>query len=280
MLLDARPYREEKIKELKERVSKLPYNPRLVLIRVGDDPASKKYVNNKIKMCEEVGVISTVEEFPVDVTQEYLEKQIELYNNIGSVTGILVQLPLPEHIDESRILSLISPEKEVDGFCNMNLGKLVRGEEAPIACTPKGIINLLKYYNIEIEGKDVLIINRSNIVGKPLAMLFLRENATPTLAHSKTKSLYSKVAAADIVVTAVGKEEMFDYTDFSPNTTIVDVSINVNKDGKLCGDVCKGDYQELIDMGCNITPVPNGVGVTTVLALIEQVIEMKERQQF
>lgn len=280
MLLDARPYREEKIKELKERVQKLPYNPRLVLIRVGDDPASKKYVNNKIKMCEEVGVISTVEEFPEDIPQEYLEKQIKLYNNIGSVTGILVQLPLPKHLDESRILSLISPEKEVDGFCNMNLGKLVRGEEAPIACTPKGIINLLKYYNIEIEGKDVLIINRSNIVGKPLAMLFLRENATPTIAHSKTKDLKDKVRNADIVVTAVGTANSFDYTSFKPGSTIIDVSINVNEDGKLCGDVNKSDYDKLIDKDCNITPVPNGVGVTTVLALIEQVIEMKERQLF
>lgn len=280
MLLDTREYREAKVLELKERVHKLPYNPRLVLVRVGNDPASKKYVDNKINLCKRVGVLSIVEELPEDVSQKELERKIEFYNKFDSVTGILVQLPLPKHIDENKILSLISPDKEVDGFCNTNLGKLVRGEEAPIACTPRGIIDLLKYNNIKIKGKDVLIINRSNIVGKPLAMLMLKEDATVTVAHSRTHSATMKdlIWNADIVVTAIGKPNKFKSSDFAPNTTIVDVSINFDDNGKLCGDVAKSDYDRLVEKGCNITPVPNGVGITTVLALIEQVIEMKERQ--
>lgn len=280
MILDAREYREAKVVELKERVHKLPYNPRLVLVRVGNDPASKKYVDNKINLCKRVGVLSIVEELPENVSQKELERKIEFYNKFESVTGILVQLPLPKHIDENKILSLISPEKEVDGFCNTNLGNLVRGEEAPIACTPRGIVDLLKYNNIKIKGRDILIINRSNIVGKPLAMLMLKEDATVTIAHSKTHSATMKdlIWNADIVVTAIGQPNKFKSSDFAPRTTIVDVSINFDENGKLCGDVAKSDYDRLVEKGCNITPVPNGVGITTVLALIEQVIEMKERQ--
>lgn len=278
MLLDARPIREKKIVELKERVEKLEIKPELALIRVGNDPASEKYVNNKSKLCEQVGVKSEVYHKSEDVTQEELEFLINLLNCDPDTTGILVQLPLPKHLDEERILNLIYPEKEVDGFSPMNLGKLVRGEEAPIACTPKGIISLLKEYEISIRGKDVLILNRSNIVGKPLAQLFLQEDATVTIAHSKTKDLRKKIFNSDIVVTAIGKANMFDYTDFRDYTTIVDVSINFDENGKMCGDVKKADYDLLLSKDCNITPVPNGVGIMTVLSLIEQVIEMKERE--
>lgn len=278
MLLDARPIREKKIVELKERVEKLEIKPELALIRVGNDPASEKYVNNKSKLCEQVGVKSEVYHKSEDVTQEELEFLINLLNCDPDTTGILVQLPLPKHLDEERILNLIYPEKEVDGFSPMNLGKLVRGEEAPIACTPKGIISLLKEYEISMRGKDVLILNRSNIVGKPLAQLFLQEDATVTIAHSKTKDLRKKIFNSDIVVTAIGKANMFDYTDFRDYTTIVDVSINFDENGKMCGDVKKADYDLLLSKDCNITPVPNGVGIMTVLSLIEQVIEMKERE--
>lgn len=280
MLLDARPIREKKIVELKERVEKLEIKPELALIRVGNDPASEKYVNNKSKLCEQVGVKSEVYHKSEDVTQEELEFLINLLNCDPDTTGILVQLPLPKHLDEERILNLIYPEKEVDGFSPMNLGKLVRGEEAPIACTPKGIISLLKENNIEIKGKSVVIINRSNIVGKPLAHLFLKEDATVTVAHSKTPEdlLHDLVYSSDIVVTAVGKPNLFTSCDFSPFTTIVDVSINFDENGKMCGDVKKSDYDRLIEKKCNITPVPNGVGIMTVLSLIEQVIEMKEKE--
>ncbi|MBP3906585.1 MAG: bifunctional 5,10-methylenetetrahydrofolate dehydrogenase/5,10-methenyltetrahydrofolate cyclohydrolase [Peptostreptococcaceae bacterium] len=276
MLLDARPVRDKKIEELKNRVNNLQEKPELALIRVGNDPASEKYVNNKIKMCNLVGVKSEVYHLKEDITQEELEFIVNLVNSDENTTGILVQLPLPKHLDENRILKMIDPKKEVDGFCNENIGKLVRGEKAPIACTPKGIISLLKEYNISIEGKDVLIINRSNIVGKPLAHLFLKENATVTIAHSKTKNLKDKIYNSDIVVTAVGRANMFDHNDFKEGTTIIDVSINVNEDGKLCGDVRKDSYVDILAKQCNITPVPNGVGVMTVLSLIEQVIEMKE----
>ena len=280
MLLDARPIREKKIVELKERVEKLEIKPELALIRVGNDPASEKYVNNKSKFCEQVGVKSEVYHKSEDVTQEELEFLINLLNCDPDTTGILVQLPLPKHLDEERILNLIYPEKEVDGFSPMNLGKLVRGEEAPIACTPKGIISLLKEYDIPMRGKDVLILNRSNIVGKPLAQLFLQEDATVTIAHSKTNpyTLEDLLLNSDIIVTAIGKPNNFKSMDFAPGATIIDVSINFDENGKLCGDVTKSDYDRLIEKGCNITPVPNGVGIMTVLSLIEQVIEMKERE--
>lgn len=278
MLLDARPLRESKLKELKARVEKMSEKPHLVIVRVGEDPASEKYVNNKIKMCKEVGVKSTVLHFPEEVTNGELYREISYLSMNREVTGILVQLPLPSHIDEDYILNTIEPSKEVDGFCNENLGKLIRGEKSPVACTPRGIIDLLKYYKIPLEGKDVLIINRSNIVGKPLSQLLLRENATVTIAHSKTKRLKEKIENSDIVITGIGKSRQFFYEDFSPETTIVDVSINFDDCGKLCGDVAKEDYLDLINFKkCNITPVPNGVGITTVLSLIEQVIEMKER---
>lgn len=278
MLLDARPIRDKRVVELKERVEKLREKPELALIRVGNDPASEKYVNNKVKLCQQVGVKSEIYHKSENTTQEELEFLINLLNCDPDTTGILVQLPLPKHLDEERILNLIDPRKEVDGFCSLNLGKLVRGEDAPVACTPKGIITLLKEYNIEIEGKDALIINRSNIVGKPVAQLLLRENATVTIAHSRTKNIKEKVAQADIIITAVGIPNYLESIDFKSGATIIDVSINFDENGKMCGDVKKSDYDRLIEKNCNITPVPNGVGIMTVLSLIEQVIEMKEKQ--
>lgn len=279
MLLDARPIREKKLEELKKRVEKLEKKPGLVIIRVGNDPASEKYVNNKVKMCEHVGINSKVLHYKEDVTNIELFQCIKKLNSDESVTGILIQLPLPKHLDEDYLLNIIDPKKEVDGFCVENMGRLVRGEKAPVACTPKGIITLLKEYNIPIEGKDVLIINRSNIVGKPLAHLFLEENATVTVAHSKTKNLLQKVWNADIVVTAIGKPKFFRSTHFRINTTIIDVSINFDENGKMCGDVDKEGYEFLNYRDCNITPVPNGVGIMTVLSLIEQTIEMEENKQ-
>ena len=280
MLLDARPLRDKRIEELRQKVEELPEVPKLVLIRVGNDPASIKYVGNKKKLCEQVGVESVVVELPEQITQDELEDKVNYYSTMASTTGILLQLPLPKHIDEERILNLIDPDKEVDGFSVVNLGKLMRGEEAPVACTPKGIIELLKHYQIPMEGKNVLIINRSNIVGKPLAQLFLRENATVTIAHSRTnkEKLKEMLALSDIVVTGIGRAGHFKSADFQPNTTIVDVSINVNEQGKLCGDVDKESYDRLVTKNCNITPVPGGVGIMTVLSLIEQVIEMKVRE--
>lgn len=280
-LLDARPVVGKKIEELKERVNKLDRKPKLVIIRIGEDYASGKYVANKVKRCEEVGIISEVQHFPESINNLALECVIEGLNRNKNVDAILLQLPIPKHLDEEYLTNLIYSEKDVDGFTVSNMGKLMLGVEGNVACTPRGIIDLLKSNEIEIEGKDVLIINRSNIVGKPLAHLFLKENATVSIAHSKTNpaTLEDLLWNSEIVVTAIGKPNAFSHKDFAPKTTIVDVSINFDSDGKMCGDVAKGDYDTLInEKDCNLTPVPNGVGQTTVLALIEQTIEIAERK--
>ena len=277
MLLYAKPYVEDKIKELKNRVDKLEYTPKLVILRVDGDKASEKYVNNKVKRCEEVGIESDVILFDNDVAQEVVARKIVELNNSIDVTAILLQLPIPKHLNEGYLTNLIDPLKDVDGFTIKNTGKLSLGLDCNTACTPRGIIDLLKFYDIEIEGSDVLIINRSNIIGKPLAQLFLKENATVTIVHGKTKNLEDKIKCADIVVTAVGKANFLQASSFSDNTTIIDVSINFNEDGRICGDVTKSDYDALINKNCNITPVPGGIGQTTVISLIEQTIEIAER---
>ena len=266
---------EKRVEELKEQIAQKGVDPKLAIIRVGEDPASVKYVNNKIKMCEKVGVESFVKVLPEnaktsDVTSEVLKM-------VDNDMGVLVQLPLPKHIDEEDVLQCLPYWSDVDGFSEINLGKLVRGHKSLTPCTPKGIMALLKYYNIPLEGKDVVIINRSNIVGKPLALLMLQENATVTICHSKTKNLKQKVLGADIVVTGVGIPNFLGYDDFTADTTIIDVSINFDENGKMCGDVCKKDYEDLMKYkNCNITPVPGGVGLMTVLSLIENTIERED----
>ena len=277
-LLDARKIVEKKITELKNRIDKLEKKPKLVIIRIGDDFASGKYVANKIKRCSEVGIDSQIIHLEENITQLEVEKTILKLNEDKDITGILLQLPIPKHLDEDYLTNLIKDEKDVDGFTIANMGKLSLGLDGNIACTPRGVITLLKEFNIDIESKDVLIINRSNIVGKPLAQLFLKENATVTIAHSKTKNLKQKIALADIVVSAVGKVNFLSADDFEDNTTIIDVSINFNELGKMCGDVNKEDYDILInEKNCNLTPVPNGVGQMTVIELIEQTIEIAEK---
>ena len=279
-LLDARELVVKKVDELKSRVDKLSKKPSLVIIRVGDDFASGKYVANKIKKCDEVGIDSKIIHFDGDVKQEVVEETILNLNKDEDITGILLQLPIPKHLDEDYLTNLIEDEKDVDGFTIGNMGKLSLGLESNVACTPRGIITLLKEFNIEIEGQDVLIINRSNIVGNPLAQLFLKENATVTIAHSKTKNLKEKIVLSDIVVTAVGKANFLRADDFKNNTTIIDVSINFNELGKMCGDVAKEDYDVLVnEKQCNLTPVPNGVGQMTVIELIEQTIEIAEKRE-
>ena len=279
-LLDARKLVSKKVDELKSRVDKLSKKPSLVIIRVGDDFASGKYVANKIKKCDEVGIDSKIIHFDGDVKQEVVEETILNLNKDEDITGILLQLPIPKHLDEDYLTNLIEDEKDVDGFTIGNMGKLSLGLESNVACTPRGIITLLKEFNIEIEGQDVLIINRSNIVGKPLAQLFLKENATVTIAHSKTKNLKEKIVLSDIVVTAVGKANFLRADDFKNNTTIIDVSINFNELGKMCGDVAKEDYDVLVnEKQCNLTSVPNGVGQMTVIELIEQTIEIAEKRE-
>lgn len=276
MILDTRKMVQEELVKLKEITYELERKPKLVIIRVGNDPASERYVKNKINRCEEVGIESQIIHLNSNAQSHMVEHEIEKLNSNANVDAILLQLPLPKHLDEHKLTNLINPKKDVDGFTVENIGKLVLGEECNIACTPQGIIDILKYNNIKIEGKDVLIINRSNIVGKPLAHLLLKENATVTIAHSKTydSTMADLMWNADIVVTGVGIPNKWKSNMFAPKTTIIDVSINFDENGKMCGDVCKADYDKLVERGCHITPVPFGVGQVTVLELLKNTIKI------
>lgn len=281
MILYATDYVENEIVRMAELVEKMDKKPTLALIRVGNDPASKVYVNNKIKMCERIGIKSVVHKIMEDISEQSLIDFIKSdINNCKDIDGCLIQLPLPKHIDENKVLEALDPAKDVDGFAKENLGKLVRGEDTTVACTPRGIIDLLKFYNIPIAGQNVVIINRSTIVGKPLTLLFLNENATVTVCHSKTgrQTMLKHIQKADIVVTAIGKPKFFKSIDFTPFTTIVDVSMNRDENGKLCGDVDKDSYDTLVQKCCNIVPVPKGVGQTTVLSLMKNVIEANKKK--
>lgn len=276
MLLDGKKYAEAKVSELKERASKLPKKPMLAIIQVCGDAASDVYVQNKFKRCVEVGIIPKLFYFLDDTPQWKVEDKILELNRDNEITGILLQLPLPKHLDEQYLTNLIDPRKDIDGFTETNTGRLSLGKPGNVPCTAKGVIDMLDFYDISMEGKDVLIINRSDIVGKPLAQLFLQRNATVTVAHSKTENLKDKVKQADIVVTAVGKPNFLKYDDFKEGATVVDVSINfVN--GRMYGDVKKTSYGYLQTLG-NLTPVPGGVGQATVIALIDNVITIAEEE--
>jgi methylenetetrahydrofolate dehydrogenase (NADP+)/methenyltetrahydrofolate cyclohydrolase len=274
MILYAKPFVEEKILEFRKRVSRLYRPPSLAIIQVEGNPASDKYVSNKLKRCAEVGVEAELYLFGISTSTQTIANKIKMLNADDGVDGILLQLPLPTHLDEAYLTNLIEPKKDVDGFTTHNTGALSLNVDGNIPCTPKGVIDLLKFYKIPIASKDVLIINRSNIVGKPLAQLLLRENATVTIAHSGTKNLKEKIKAADIVVTGVGIPDFLYDEDFSDDTIIIDISINF-KNGKMCGDVHKEDYEDLATR-CHITPVPGGIGLTTVMSLIDNLILIRE----
>ena len=276
MLLDGKKYVEAKLPELKERVSKLEKEPVLAILQVFGDDASDRYVQNKLKRCREVGIDTRLFYISPMVEQERIADKIRELNEDPTITGIILQLPLPEHLDEHYLTNLIDPKKDVDGFTEINTGKLSLGQPGLVPCTAKGVIDLLDFYDIPLEGKDVLIINRSNIVGKPLAQLFLRRNATVTIAHSKTKHLKEKIIKADIVVTGVGIPNFLRYDDFKKGTTIIDVSINFVQ-GKMCGDIKKTSCDYLSRVG-HLTPVPGGVGQCTVIALMENLIQIAEEE--
>jgi methylenetetrahydrofolate dehydrogenase (NADP+)/methenyltetrahydrofolate cyclohydrolase len=278
MILYTDKYVSDKIATLKQQVNEMERPPKLIIIRVDGDPASEKYVKNKEKRCKEVGIVSETILFPKDISQEIVANRIEELNNNKNVDAILLQLPLPDHLDEHFLTNQICPYKDVDGFTIWNTGLLSLGEPGNVACTPRGIIDFLKYNNIELEGADVCIVNRSNILGKPLANLLLLEGATPTICHSKTKNLKFKMLEADIVVLGTGQPDFVDIDSFTAGQIVVDVSINFNSEGKMCGDIKKSDYQALADQCVSFTPVPGGVGQLTVLALIEQTIEIAKKR--
>lgn len=245
----------------------------LAVIQVGKDPASSVYVGNKKKACEYVGIRSESYELPEETTQEELIQLIERLNQDDGIHGILVQLPVPAHIDEDTIIRAISPKKDVDGFHPQSVGALSIGQPGFVSCTPAGIIQLLKRNDIEIEGKECVVIGRSNIVGKPMALLLLRENGTVTVAHSKTRNLREVCKRADILVVAVGRPRMIDASYVKEGAVVIDVGIHRNENNKLCGDV---DFESVEPVASAITPVPGGVGPMTIAMLMYNCVEAVE----
>lgn len=259
--------------ELKEQVAKMKAEGItlcLAVIQVGADPASCVYVRNKKKACEYIGIESLSYELPEETTQEELLNLIKELNARKDVNGILVQLPLPKGLDEEKILDAIDPLKDVDGFHPMNVGNLSIGRKGFVSCTPAGVIQLLKRSGIQIEGKECVVVGRSNIVGKPMSMLLLRENGTVTTAHSRTKNLQEVTRRADILVAAVGKPRMITADYVKDGAVVIDVGIHRNEDNKLCGDV---DYESVAPKCSAITPVPGGVGPMTIAMLMKNCVE-------
>ena len=268
MIIDGKKISTEIKDELKEQVAQLRsegVEVTLAVVKVGEDPASAVYVRNKEKACEYIGINSKKIEMPEETTEEELLKLVYDLNNDPAINGILVQLPLPKHIDENKILLAIDPMKDVDGFHPVNVGKMVIGEESFLPCTPAGIIEMIKRSGLDIEGKECVIIGRSNIVGKPMAILMLRENATVTVTHSRTKDLKEVCKRADIIVAALGKAKFVTKDFVKDGAIIIDVGMDRDEDGKLCGDV---DFDEVKTKASAITPVPGGVGPMTVTMLL------------
>ena len=259
--------------ELREKMAELKQKGGsrcLAVIQVGDDPASSVYVNNKKKACEYIGIDSESYHLPEETTEKEMLELIDGLNRKPEVNGILVQLPLPKQIDEDKILLAISPEKDVDGFHPVNVGNLSIGRPGFVSCTPAGVIQLLKRAGIEIEGKECVVLGRSNIVGKPMAMLLLRENGTVTVCHSRTKDLKEITKRADILVAAIGKPKFIDADYVKEGAVVIDVGIHRNENGKLCGDV---DFESVAPHCAAITPVPGGVGPMTIAMLMNNCVE-------
>lgn len=272
-IIDGKRISQEIKDELKERVAQLKQEGKeatLAVIQVGSDPASSVYVNNKKKACAYVGIRSLSYELPEETTETELLDLIDRLNSDDTVNGILVQLPLPKHIKEDLVIQSISPAKDVDGFHPENVGRLVIGEKGFVSCTPAGIIQLLKRSGIEISGKNCVVIGRSNIVGKPMALLMLRENATVTIAHSMTENLKEVCKGADILIVAIGKPQFITADYIKEGAVVIDVGIHRNAENKLCGDV---KYDEVAPHASAITPVPGGVGPMTIAMLMHNCVE-------
>ena len=259
------------VKELKEK----GIEPCLAVIMVGENPASQVYVKGKVKDCAECGIKSLEIHLPAETTQEeLLQKLAELAGDAG-VHGLLVQLPLPAHIDEKTVIEAIPPQKDVDGFTAVNVGRMMIGEECFLPCTPAGCMEMIRSTGVTISGKNAVVIGRSNIVGKPAAMLLLRENATVTICHSRTENLKQVCANADILVAAVGRAGFVTGDMVKPGAVVIDVGINRNAQGKLCGDV---DYDAAAEKAGYITPVPGGVGLMTRAMLMQNTLQAAQKQ--
>ena len=271
IILDGKKLRDKIFEDLKTKLDKMAKKPTLAVILVGENPASQIYVRNKKKTAEKLGINSISIEYPSDITESELLQKIEELNNDENVTAILVQLPLPEHINKNKVIDKILPQKDVDGLTPYNLGKLFSGEEPYVyPCTPKGILLLLDEYNIELEGRHVVVVGRSNLVGKPVAQLFLKRNATVTMCHSHTKNLANITKTADIVVSAVGKNVIGEKM-LKSNCVVVDVGIFRDENGKISGDV---DFENVSKVAAYISPVPGGVGPMTIASLMLNTVEL------
>lgn len=272
-IIDGKRISKEIKDELRDEVAKLKKQGveiALAVIQVGQDPASSVYVRNKKLACEYIGIESVAYEVPETTTQEELLAIIEECNQNPKINGILVQLPLPKHIDEDTIIKAIDPKKDVDGFHPQSVGAMTIGEPGFLPCTPAGIIQLLKRSDVEIEGKECVIVGRSNIVGKPMALLLLRENGTVTICHSRTKDLREVTKRADILVVAIGKPMFIDESYVKEGAVVIDVGIHRDENNKLCGDV---DYEKVAPHTTAITPVPGGVGPMTIAMLMNNCVE-------
>lgn len=271
-IIDGKRISNEIKEELKKEVEVLVQkgiSVTLAVILVGNDPASAVYVGNKKKACEYIGINSLTYELPEETKEEEVLALVKELNNRADVNGILVQLPLPKHIDEDKVIQTIDPKKDVDGFHPQSVGALSIGQKGFVSCTPAGIIELLKRSNIEIEGKECVVVGRSNIVGKPMAMLMLRENATVTICHSKTKDLKEVTKRADILIVALGKPRFITKDYVKEGAVVIDVGIHRDENNKLCGDV---DYNDVVEVASAITPVPGGVGPMTIAMLMKNCV--------
>ena len=258
---------------IKEQVSKMNVKPGLAVILVGEDPASQVYVKNKKLGCAAVGIYSESYDLPAETTQEELLELIDKLNRKEDIHGILVQLPLPKHIDETAVINAILPEKDVDAFHPVNVGKIMTGDYDFLPCTPAGVMCLLKHYNIDPAGKECVVVGRSNIVGKPQAMLLLHANGTVTICHSRTKDLKAKCLSADILVVAIGKPDFITGDMVKEGAVVIDVGINRKADGKLTGDV---DFASVEPKASYITPVPGGAGPMTITMLLKNTVKAAE----
>jgi len=259
----------DRVKALKEK----GIQPKLSVIIVGEDPASQTYVKGKHKDCAECDILSDNIALPESTTQEELLAVIESLNKDETVHGILVQLPVPKHIDEYAVINAIAPEKDVDGFTALNVGNMNIGKDCFIPCTPQGCVNMLEYAGIDVEGKDVVVIGRSNIVGRPVATLLTQKSATVTICHSKTKNIAEKTKMADIVIIAIGRAGFLTGDMIKEGAVVIDVGINRNAEGKICGDA---DFESCIGKVSKITPVPGGVGLMTRVNLLKNTVKSAE----
>ncbi|MBD9845781.1 bifunctional methylenetetrahydrofolate dehydrogenase/methenyltetrahydrofolate cyclohydrolase [Enterococcus faecalis] len=259
-----------------EKMTQQGIQPGLVVLLVGENPASQTYVRNKERAAAKIGILSKVEKLPETISEEELLAEIDKYNQDSRFHGILVQLPLPKHIDEEKILLAIDPKKDVDGFHPMNLGRLFVGKPEMIPCTPYGIMKMFEAYDIDLTGKRAVVIGRSNIVGKPMAQLLLMKNATVTIAHSKTEHLAEVAKEADILVVAIGRGHFVTKEFVKLGAVVIDVGMNRNQEGKLIGDVA---FDEVSEIASYITPVPKGVGPMTITMLMYQTVEAAKKQK-